>query len=124
MKKAVVSHRLLSLSLAVFCIGLTSCTSAMSKLNRRPFADKVGFVALQPGPYKNVESAGKFRADTCKKVWFGFIQTGDPTYEELREELIKEKNYKYLTDVTSLEYGDTGIIWGNTCIGFEGEAYR
>jgi hypothetical protein len=118
-------RRIATINLALLCLAMSGC-SALKTLDRRPFADKVGFIALQKGPYSKAVSAGEFKHDVCKKIWFGwdFLFKDEPTYDEVRAELVQEKNFKYLTNVTSYSYGSTGLFWGNKCIGLEGEAFR
>ena len=110
-------------ALALMGLGLVSCTSTLSGLNRRPFSDKMAFVGLQPGPYAQVTSSGKFREDVCNKKWFGLFGSS-PEFEDVKKVLIEEKKFKYVTNVTSLEYSESGFLGGNKCVGFEGEGFR
>lgn len=107
----------------ILCLFLTSCVSDLSQLNRRPFADKVPFVALQPGDYEKAESIGEVKVTHCEKKWLGWF--GDvPTFEQLRRKAVAQNGLVYVKDFTSLEWGETGFLGGLSCVGLEGEGYK
>jgi hypothetical protein len=116
----------MKLIMVVLMAGLVGCASSMSNVNRRPFMDKMGLVAFTKKGLAAAKSVGVKKYDYCTRRWqFGFFMTGDdPNYNELSEIIGKEHQIKYMTNVKSIEYGESGFLLGKTCIGLEGEAWK
>ena len=64
-------------------------------------------------------------ACTSRFSFGGLFTTGkEPNYNQLKKEIYETEKIKYMTNVKSLEHGNSGLIMGETCVGFEGEAFQ
>lgn len=108
------------INMALICNG---CASTMSKLNRRPFADKVGLIAFKGAGLSGAKSVGPIDHQFCKKLWLGFIG-GQPKFEDVKNDLLKKNKLAYLTKVTSMEYAESGFLGPNYCLSLKGEGFR
>jgi hypothetical protein len=110
----------ISLGMTLICNG---CTSTLSELNRRPFSDKVGLIAFKEDGLSAAKSIGKVDHQLCKKLWLGFIG-GQPKFEDVKNDLLKKKKLAYLSNVTSIEYAESGFLGPNYCLSLKGEGFK
>lgn len=119
--------RILKLSFGFLVILLsTGCISGLSQVNRRPYMDQMNFVAINNKGFATAKSQGEGSFEHCtKRINFGLFTTGeDPKMEDLKAKIRDEEGVKYMSNARSVEYGDSGIIWGSSCIRLEGEVFK
>jgi hypothetical protein len=111
---------------AILTALLSGCASSLGKLNRRPFMNDVSFVGFTSKNLDSGKSMGKQEFEKCNSRWgiFGIKLGTEPTFAELKKEEIESKPIRYMTNVTSNEWGETGFLRGKSCISIEGEVFQ
>ncbi|MGE4132894.1 MAG: hypothetical protein AB7F86_14735 [Bdellovibrionales bacterium] len=113
------------LALILASLALTAC-GALQKAERRPFADEVRFMALQPAGKNEPKKIGETTAMECQAWLFGIVPLSEePSFEQLKHKMVREQGIVYLENATTyrMNKGYMGV-WTDNCIYLKGVAYR
>lgn len=103
----------------IFSGNILGCTS----LDRRPLADKVPYMALQPVKKPGV-LLGERQGASCSRKLAGIIPISDmASFEGAKTDLIAQQ-VTYMTDVLSYRYSKTFGPYSEDCLYLKGIAYR
>ena len=100
---------------------LLSGCSLFGKLDRRPFADEVGYMVLQK-PTRTLASVGDVTAKDCHGFLFGVIPMNDePTFNSVKEKMIEENQIVALQNATTYTASSNWAgIWKDNCLYLKG----